>query len=133
MFKLSLGLCSGEELAQDPGPQNYRVVILSFKACVHFPSHLSLSHGNYPLAPIISPCRSAEEYRGCLGSWLATSVGKNKASSAWVQSLSSWKAYLATPNSQLIPAVGLPRELQHLHCATEDEDVREVKRHAQDH
>lgn len=53
MFKLSIGLCSGEELAQDPGSQNYRVVILSFKSCVHFPSHLNLSHGNYPLAPII--------------------------------------------------------------------------------
>lgn len=39
------------------------------------------------------------------------SVRKNKALSAGVQSLPRWKAYLATPNSQLIPAGGLPSEL----------------------
>ena len=62
-----------------------------------------------------------------------TSVRKNKALSAWAQSLPRWKAYLATPNAQLIPAGDLPGHLQHLHCATEGADVSEVKPHAEDH
>lgn len=61
------------------------------------------------------------------------SVRKNKALSAWAHSLPRWKAYLATPNAQLIPTGGLPSELQHRHWTTEDMDVREVKRPAQDH
>lgn len=62
-----------------------------------------------------------------------TSVRKNEALSAWVQSLPWWKVYPAPPNARLIPAGGLPRRLQHLHCAREDADVREVKQHVWDH
>ena len=62
-----------------------------------------------------------------------TCVRKNKALSAWAKSLPRWKAYLATPNAQLIPAGDLPGHLQHLHCATEGADVSEVKPHAEDH
>lgn len=106
-------------------------LVLAFTSCMHYPSCLSFRQGS-PSLPLYSPCRSAEEHRGCLRSWLVTSARKNKALSAWIQSLPRWKACMAASEAQLIPAGGPPSMLQHLHCAKEDKDVREVKRHAQD-
>lgn len=102
-------------------------LVLAFTSCMHYPSCLSFEQGS-PSLPLCNPCRSAEEHRGCLRS----SARKNKALSAWIQSLPRWKARMAASEAQLIPAGGPPSMLQHLHCAKEDKDVREVKRHAQD-
>lgn len=66
-------------------------LFLTFKSCVQYLSSLflGLNQGGSLSVPTITPVdlqKSTGMGGGCLRSWLVTSVRKNKALSAWVQS-----------------------------------------------